>query len=156
MRLLALAAQSIRFSLAIWVGGTLLCVMAAPVIFHTIGSRDTSGAVFGEILKRFEAVKHVLSLVLVTAVFVQVEETRGLAGRGIVTGIAIFLAVATNVYLAMVLRPRLKYFQTKVGSFDAAAQGNPWRVKFDRLHRRSVRILVVGWIAASVALAFGP
>ncbi len=154
--MLALAAQLIRFSLAIWVGGTLLVVLAAPVIFRTIGSRDASGSVFGEILRRFEALKHVLSLLLVIAVFVRLEGTRELAGSAILCGVAIFLAVATNVYLAMVLRPRLKYFQMKVGSFDAAAQDNPWRLKFDRLHRRSVSILVLGWIAAAVALAFGP
>jgi hypothetical protein len=40
-----------------------------------------------------------------------------------------------------------------VGSFDEAPPESPWRVRFDRLHRRSVRVLVLGWIAAAVALA---
>lgn len=144
----------IRFCLALWVGGTLLVVLAAPVIFRRIASRDTAGDVFGEVLRRFEAVKHALSLVLVIAVFLQLERTRGFAGQSRVAGIAIFIAVATNVYLAMVVRPRLSYLRMKVGSFDIAAPDDPWRSRFDRLHRRSTRVLVLGWIAAAVALAF--
>jgi hypothetical protein len=153
---LPLAAQVIRFCLALWLGGTLVVVMAAPVLFRQIPSRDLAGAVFGEILRRFEAVKHALSLALVIAVFARLEQQRELAGPGAAAAIAIFLAVATNVYLAMVLRPRLNYFRMKVGSFDAAAPHDPWRLRFDRLHKRSSRVLVLGWIAAAVALAFAP
>jgi len=154
--MLPISAQVIRFSLAAWVGGTLLVVLAAPVVFGRIPSRDTAGAVFGEILRRFEAVKHVLSLALVISVFVRLERQRELAGSGVAEAVAIFAAVATNVYLAMVLRPRLNYFRMKVGSFDAASPDNPWRLRFDRLHRRSTRVLVLGWIAAAVALFVGP
>ncbi len=154
--MLSLAAQIIRFSLALWVGGTLLVVITAPVLFRQISSRDLAGGVFGEILRRFEAVKHALSLALIIAVFVRLERQRELAGPGAVAAIAIFLAVATNVYLAMVLRPRLNYFRMKVASFDAAPPDDPWRLRFDRLHRRSSRVLVLGWIAAAVALAVGP
>jgi hypothetical protein len=156
MSLLSVAGGIIRFSLALWVGGTLVVVLAAPVIFRTIPSRDSAGALFGEILRRFEAVKHILSLALVLAVFLRLEQQRALAGAGAAAAIAIFLAVATNVYLAMVLRPRLNYFRMKVGSFDTATPDNPFRLRFDRLHRRSSRILVLGWIAAAVALALGP
>jgi hypothetical protein len=130
--------------------------MAAPVIFGGIASRDTAGHVFGEILRRFEAVKQVLSLGLVLAVFFELEHRGRLSTEGVVSRVAIFLAVASNVYLAMVVRPRLNYFRMKVGSFDAAPLDDPWRLRFDRLHRRSVRVLVLGWIAAAVALALGP
>jgi hypothetical protein len=154
--MLQVCALVIRFCLALWVGGTLVVVLAAPVIFHRIASRDAAGEVFGEILRRFEAVKHILSLAMVVAVFLQLERTGGFAGQSVVAGIAIFVAVASNVYLAMVVRPRMNYFRMKVGSFDAAAQDDPWRKRFDRLHRRSTRVLVIGWIAAGVALGFGP
>jgi len=155
--LLALSAQVIRFSLALWVGGTFVAaVLAAPVIFRQLPSRDLAGNVFDEILRRFEAVKHVLSLFLVLAVFFQLEETRSLSGRTFVSGAAIFVAVATNVYLAMVLRPRMKYFRMKVESFDGAPAEDPWRVRFDRLHRRSVVILALGGAAAAAALAALP
>ena len=151
--LLETASQVIRFSLALWVGGTLVVVLAAPLLFREIPSRDLAGRIFGELLRRFEAVKQLLSLLLVLAVFVELEATRQLGGRRFVAGAAIFVAVATNVYLAMVVRPRLRYFRMKTGSFDEAPSENPWRVRFDRLHRRSVRVLVLGWIAAAVALA---
>lgn len=151
-----LPTQAIRFALALWVGGTLVVVLAAPVIFRNIPSRDQAGTVFGEILRRFEAVKQVLSLVLVLAVFVNLERGGGLAGRSVAAAVAIFVAIATNVYLAMVVRPRMNYFRLKVGSFDAADAADPWRTRFDRLHRRSSSILVLGWMAATAALALWP
>ncbi|HEU5250982.1 MAG TPA: DUF4149 domain-containing protein [Thermoanaerobaculia bacterium] len=154
--MLQAAAQVIRFSLALWVGGTLMVVMAAPLLFREISSRDLAGRIFGELLRRFEAVKHVLSLLLVLAVFVQLEVTRALGGRSFVMGVGIFVAVATNVYLAMVVRPRMGYMRMKVGSFDDALPDDPWRLRFDRLHRRSTRVLVLGWVAAAVALAAQP
>src|SRR5258707_682270 len=154
--MLLLTGQVIRFALALWVGGTLVVVMVAPLIFRRVPSRDLAGEIFGELLRRFEAVKHGLSPALVIPVFVRLEQQRELAGAGAAAAIAIFLAVATNVYLAMVLRPRLNYFRMKVGSFDTAAPDDPFRLRFDRLHRRSSRILVLGWIAAAVALALGP
>jgi uncharacterized membrane protein len=152
----AVVSQLIRFSLAVWIGGSVLVAMAAPVVFRTVPSRDQAGAVFGEVLRRFEGLKQLLSLVLVIGVFVELERGGGLSGPALVSGIAIFLAVATNVYLAMVLRPRMNYFRMKVGSFDAAGADDPWRKKFDRLHRRSLRIFLLGAIAAAVALWFRP
>jgi hypothetical protein len=135
------------------VGGTLLVVLAAPVVFREISSRDVAGAVFGEILRRFEIVKQVLSLALVIGVFATLERGGRLAGPPVVAAVAIFLAIATNVYLAMVLRPRMKYFQMKVGSFDTATPDDPWKARFDRLHRRATRVLVLGWVTAAVGLA---
>ena len=147
----------IRFALALWVGGTLLLILEAPLVFRRLASRDAAGDIFDAILARFEALKHVLSLALVIAVFVALERTGSIpAGAGVASAIAIFVAVATNVYLAMVLRPRIKYFRMKVGSFDAAAADDPWRKKFDALHRRSVRVLLLGGVAAAVALALRP
>jgi Mn2+/Fe2+ NRAMP family transporter len=154
--LLQAAAQVIRFSLALWVGGTLVVVMAAPLLFRELPSRDLAGRIFGELLRRFEAAKHVLSLLLVLAVFVQLEITRALGGSSFVMGIGIFLAVATNVYLAMVVRPRLGYMRMKTGSFDEALPEDPWRVRFNRLHRRSTWVLILGWLSAAVALAAQP
>lgn len=150
---MGLSGQVIRFSLALWVGGTLIVVLTAPVVFREVASRDQAGAVFGEILRRFELVKQALSLALVIGIFVHLERGGGLTGPPVVAAIAIFIAIATNIYLAMVLRPRMKYFHMKVGSFDTAAPDDPWKARFDRLHRRSTRVLVLGWIAAAVGLA---
>jgi len=131
-------------------------VIAAPVVFREVASQDRAGAVFGEVLRRFEILKQVLSLVLVIGVFVTLEKGGRLVGTATVAAIGIFVAIATNVYLAMVLRPRMKYFQMKVGSFDAAIPDDPWKARFDRLHRRSSRIFSLGAIAAAVGLALWP
>ena len=147
---------AIRFALALWVGGSVLVVIAAPVVFREVSSRDRAGATFGEILHRFEIVKQVLSLVLVVGVFATLERGGRLAGTATVAAVGIFVAIATNVYLAMVLRPRMKYFQMKVGSFDAAAPDDPWKARFDRLHRRSSRVFSLGALAAAVGLALWP
>ena len=50
----------------------------------------------------------------------------------------------------------MNYFRMKVGSFDAAGPDDPWRKKFDRLHRRSTRVFMLGALAAAVALWFRP
>jgi len=146
------ASRAIRVCLAVWVGGTVLVAIAAPVVFREAGSRDRGGAIFGEILRRFEAVKHVLSLALVIAVFATLETGVRPTGAALAAAIAIFVAIATNVYLAMVLRPRMKYFQMKVGSFDSAAADDPWRARFDRLHRRGTRVTMLGAAAALIGL----
>ena len=146
----------LRFALALWVGGTLLVVLAAPVVFRQIASRDAAGDLFGEILRRFEAVKQALSLVLVVSVFVGLEKQSAPGRPEIAAIVCIFLAVASNVYLSMVLRPRMNYFRMKVGSFDAAAPDNPFRLRFDALHRRSTRVLTLGWLAATLALVLTP
>jgi uncharacterized membrane protein len=154
--LVEIASRAIRLCLAVWVGGTVLVALAAPVVFREAGSRDRAGAIFGEILRRFEAVQHVLSLVLVISVFATLEAGVRPAGGALVAGIAIFVAIAANVYTAMVLRPRMNYFRMKVGSFDAAAADDPWRLRFDRLHHRGTRVTVLGALAAAVALVLWP
>lgn len=141
-----------RLCLAIWLGGAVVAAVAAPVVFSRVASRDAAGAIFGEILRRFEAIKQVLSLLLVLGVFLRLEATRRIAGPDAVAAVAIFVAVATNVYLAMVVRPRMDYCRAKVGSFDDAAAENVWKRRFDTLHRRSTRIFLLGAAAAAVAL----
>jgi hypothetical protein len=148
------ASLVIRFCLALWIGGTLLVAVAAPVVFGRVTSRDMAGSIFGEILRRFEAIKQVLSLLIVIAVFLELEATGRLAGPAVPAGIGCFVAVATNVYLSMVVRPRMEYCRLKVGSFDSAAPDDVWKRRFDALHRRSVRVLLLGGVAAAVGLAF--
>ena len=147
----------IRFSLAFWVGGTLLVVIAAPVVFGQLSSRDAAGGVFGEILRRFE-IRQAGAVAAAGDRRLRDARARRAASRVRPSSraVAIFVAIATNVYLAMVLRPRMGYFREKVGSFDAAAADDPWRARFDRLHRRVDPGSVLGWIAAGIALALWP
>ncbi len=71
--------------------------------------------------------------------------------------VAIFLAIATNVYLSMVLRPRMNYFRMKVGSFDSAAAGRSLAPALrPAAPARRPRSCVLGWIAAAAGLVLWP
>ena len=146
----------LRLPLALWVGATVLAVVAAPAIFRSIPSRDLAGKVFGSILRRLETLQHGLSAVLVIGIFNAVGREGQIAGRSAVTAIGSFLAIATNVYLSMVLRPRMTYYRSQAGSFDEVPEDNPWRKKFNLLHRRSTRVTGLGLVCAAAALLFAP
>ncbi len=146
----------LRLPLAVWVGATLFAAIAAPAVFRRIPSRDLAGTVFGDLLRRLEAVKHALSLLLVLGVFAAVSRAGKIDERAAVTAIGIFLAVATNVYVSMVVRPRMEYYRRQVPSFDAVPEDDPWRARFRALHSRSARVVVAGLLFAGIALAFAP
>lgn len=145
----------LRLPLAIWVGATFLAAIAAPAIFRSIPSRDLAGAAFGAVLQRLEAVKHVLSVLLVLGIMETVS--RGNVSRALaISAVGIFLAIATNVYVSMVVRPRMAYFRSQAGSFDEIPEDNPWRRRFRTLHRRATAVVTAGLILAAVALILLP
>ena len=146
----------IRLPLAIWVGATVLAAAAAPRIFAVVPSRDLAGDVFGSILARLGAIEHGLSLLLVLGIFAAVGREGRIAGRAAVTAIGAFLAIASNVYTSMVLRPRMRYYRAQAGSFDAVPEDDPWRRRFGVLHRRSSRVTMLGLLCAAAALLFAP
>ncbi|MGH9443901.1 MAG: DUF4149 domain-containing protein [Thermoanaerobaculia bacterium] len=146
----------LRLPLAIWVGAGVLAAVAAPGVFREVPSRDLAGRVFGEILRRLEGLFHVLSAVLVIGVFTAVGREGRIVGRSAATAGGIFLAVASNVYGSMVLRPRMAYYRAQAGSFDGLSADNPWKRKFGALHRRSTRVLLAGVASAVAALLCAP
>lgn len=146
----------LRIPLALWVGGTFLAAASAPRVFALIPSREIAGDVFGGILGRLGAIEHGLSLLLVLGVFSAAGREGRIAGRAVVTAIGIFLAIATNVYTSMVLRPKLRYYRAQAGSFDLVPEDNPWRRRFDAIHRRSTAVTMAGLVFAAAALAFAP
>jgi hypothetical protein len=145
----------LRLPLAIWVGATILAAIAAPAVFRTIPSRDLAGATFGAILQRLEAVKHVLSVVMVLGVLETVSRGNILPPAEI-SAIGIFLAIASNVYVSMVVRPRMAYFRNQAGSFDDVSEDNPWRRRFQKLHRRASVVVAAGLLLAAAALVTLP
>ena len=146
----------LRLPLALWVGATFLVMISAPVIFSRIASRETAGDVFGAILARLEAAEHALSAAIVLGIFVAVSREGRIAGRAAVTAVAAFLAIATNVYASMVLRPRMRYYRAQAGSFDAVPEDDPWRRRFRAAHRRSTAVTTAGFVCALAALLFAP
>ena len=146
----------LRLPLAIWVGGTVLAAASAPRIFALVPSREIAGDVFGGILGRLGAIEHGLSLLLVLGVFSAVSREGKIEGRAAITAIGIFLAIATNVYTSMVLRPKMRYYRAQAGSFDIVPEDNPWRRRFQAIHRRSTVVTMIGMVCAAAALTFAP
>ena len=90
-----------------------------------VASRDAAGGVFGEILRRFEIVKQALSLAARDRRVRHARARRALSGAAVVAAVAIFVAIATNVYLAMVLRPRMGYFRRQGRLVRRGGAGRP-------------------------------
>ena len=146
----------LRLPLAVWVGSVLFAVFAAPAIFRGVPSRDLAGKVVGEVLGRLETALHLLSVLLVIGVFAAVAKEGAITGRSAAAAIGIFLAIASNVYASMVVRPRMAYYRAQAGSFDETPEDNPWRRKFQALHRKSTRVVAIGLFSAGFALFFAP
>jgi len=147
----------LRLPLALWTGGGLAAgAIAAPAIFKQAGSRDLAGRIFGDVLRRLEMLYHGLSPLLVVGVFTKLSRGGAVTGRFVALAVLTFFAIASNVYLSMVLRRRMEYYRGRVASFDAAAEDDPWRRRFDRLHRRSERIGLLGLVCAAGALLLAP
>ena len=95
-----------------------------------------------------------LSAVMVLGVLETVS--RGNPSTAItLSAVGIFLAIATNVYVSMVVRPRMAYFRKQAGSFDDVADDDPWRMRFQKLHRRATAV-VAGLVLAAGALVALP
>ncbi len=133
-------------ALAVWIGGLLaLGAIAAPAIFDVAAARGladarlVSGAIFGEMLRRFHLVAYGCgAAVLLTLILRAVLGPRprrfalrvGLAG----------VALATALYAGLVLHTRITALQQEIGvnvSASSLAPGDPRRLEFGRLHGRS-------------------
>ena len=139
-------------AIAVWIGGLLaLGAIAAPAIFDVVAARGiadariVSGAIFGEILRRFHLVAYGCgAAVLATLVARAVLGPRpprfalrlGIAG----------VMVAAALYAGLVLPHRIPARQRVSGasvSASSLAPGDPRRVEFGRLHGRSALVQFV-------------
>jgi len=153
---LELSRAGIALALALWIGGTLLAAVAAAKIFRALPSRDLAGRLFGEILGVLDKAKFVAAGALLVGVLLEVQVLGStLAPRRIARDALLFLLVASHVYAVMVVQPRMRYYREKVADFDAADQGDPWRLKFQEQHRRSTRVAVLGLVLAVGAVLLG-
>lgn len=150
-------------AIAVWIGGLLtLGAIAAPAIFEVIAlrlgpdSRLLSGAVFGEILKRFHLVTYGCGAVILLSLI-----TRAVLGPrprrfSIRLTIAILMLAAT-MYSGMVLSRRIDRVQEQIGATTAASSlpaDDPRRLEFGRLHGRSTLIQLVPLLGGVVLMLF--
>jgi hypothetical protein len=137
-------------TLVIWVGGLLaLGAIAAPSTFDVIGSRAIAdgrllaGAVFGEMLRRFELVSYgaggLLLLTLITRRILGPRPHRFAWRCGIV--LAMLLASA---YAGRVVATRIAQLQREVGVAPSTLpESDARRIEFGRLHGLSTSLQLV-------------
>ena len=137
-------------ALVVWVGGLVaLGAIAAPAIFDVLAARQiadarvVSGAVFGEILRRFTLLSYAAgALILLTLVARRILGPRPhrFAWR---FGIAAFM-IAVSAYGGMVVASRIETLRASIGvSPSSLPQGDARRVEFGRLHGISTALQIV-------------
>lgn len=147
-------------AIALWIGGlVVLGGIAAPAIFEALAARGVAdsrvlgGAVFGEVLRRFQLVSYICAAV----VFVSLLLRAVLGPRPAYFGIrfAIFaLMLTATLYSGIVLSRQIEDARTAAGGAPSAlAENDPRRVAFGRLHAWSALIQLVP-IVGGLALFF--
>jgi hypothetical protein len=150
-------------AIGVWIGGLIaLGAIAAPAIFEVVSLRQVpdgrilSGAIFGEVLRRFDLVSYGCgALVLAT---LAVRAVLGPRPRrfSLRAGIAV-LMLSASMYSGMVLSSRIAAVQQKIGAGVAPSSlpaGDPRRVEFGRLHGQSTLVQLVPILGGLVLLFF--
>jgi uncharacterized membrane protein len=139
--------------LTIWIGGAVaLGALVAPALFRSL-PRHQAGGIFGPILRRFARLRLVCVVVLVLAAAWKYAqwETHAATPWMAIRWAAIALMAAIVLYELFVLERAME--ATRPG--PDAAESDPRRVTFMRLHKRSEALMKAGLIAALVALLLG-
>ncbi len=150
-------------AIAVWIGGLLaLGAVAAPAIFDVVALRQVpdgrmlSGAIFGEVLRRFHLVSYGCgALILVSLV------TRAVLGprprRFSLRLTVATLMLAASLYSGIVLSSRIHRVQHEIGvstSPSSLPATDPRRLEFGRLHGQSTLIQLVPLIGGVVLMLF--
>ena len=150
-------------AIAVWIGGLVaLGGIAAPAIFEVVSLRQVpearmlSGAIFGEVLRRFDLVTYACgALILVT---LAVRAVLGPRPRRFSTRVAItVLMLAASMYSGMVIAHQIARVQQEIGPGVAPSSlpaGDPRRVAFGRLHGQSTLIQLVPMLGGLVLMFF--
>lgn len=123
----------------LWTGGLLaLGAVAAPAIFGAAPSRPVAGTIFGAILLRFDKVELVFASVSILGAIALTVISKGRRPWFSLT-LTVALALLASV-TAFGVHPAVVAERSKVGNFDKLPEGDPSKVRFDALHRASVRL----------------
>lgn len=147
-------------ALVVWVGGLLaLGGIAAPSIFDVVAEKQLpngrllSGALFGEILRRFTVVSYAAgALLLLTLLARRILGPRPhrFAWRA---GIVVVMLAAT-AYASLAVGSRVEQLQREIGVAPSSLpEGDPRRVEFGRLHGISTALQLIP-LLGGLALIF--
>jgi hypothetical protein len=150
-------------AIVVWIGGLLaLGGIAAPAIFEVVAARDVpdgrllSGAIFGEVLRRFHLVSYGCGAVILIALFVRAvlgPRPRRFAVRAAIAT----LMLGTALYSGMVLSGNIARVQREIGEGVAVSslpEGDPRRAAFGRLHAQSTLLQIVPLVGGLILLFF--
>jgi hypothetical protein len=142
--------------LALWLGAAAFFPVVAGVSFAVLPDSHTAGAVVGTVLRDLQAEGLVCGALL--AVLLLVAQRTRAFGRSVLAPLVLILVMlGLTGYSQWVLVPRMEADRMALGGVvDAAPQGDPHRVDFNRLHVRSVTLLegiLIGGIFSIVLLA---
>lgn len=137
-------------TLVVWIGGLLaLGGVAAPAIFdvaaaqHVSDGRLLSGAIFGEILRRFDLIMYGAGIVLLLTLVVRAilgPRPRRFAWRAAL----VLVMLATSAYSGVFLAHRIRQLQQEIRVAPSSlAIDDPRRVEFGRLHGLSTALHLV-------------
>ncbi|HXW05751.1 MAG TPA: DUF4149 domain-containing protein [Vicinamibacterales bacterium] len=148
-------------AVAVWVGGLLgLAAVGAPAIFETIDARHVpdgrvlSGAIFGEVLRRFHLVAYgcggiVLGSLAARAVLGP-RPRRFAVRAGIATAM-----LAASLYSGLVVSARIARSQQELGVAPSSLhEDDPRRAAFGRLHGQSTLLQLVPILGGLVLMLF--
>lgn len=139
-------------AIAVWLGGLLaLGAIAAPAIFDVLAARGIpdarilSGAVFGEVLRRFHPVAYGCGAVLLVTLLARAVLGPRPRRFAIRFGIAAVM-LAAALYAGLILHDQIGALQREIGANVSASslpEGDRRRVEFGRLHGRSALVQFV-------------
>ena len=150
-------------AIAVWIGGLLvLGAIAAPAIFDVVALRQVpdarllSGAIFGEVLRRFHLVSYGCAAIILIAL--SIRAVLGPRPRRFSTRFALtLLMLGGALYSGMVLSSRIAQVQREIGVGVAPSSlpaGDPRRVAFGRLHGQSTLVQLVPIVGGLVLMLF--
>ena len=150
-------------AIAVWIGGLLvLGAIAAPAIFDVVALRQVpdarllSGAIFGEVFRRFHLVSYGCAAIILVAL--SIRAVLGPRPRRFSTRVALtLLMLGGALYSGMVLSSRIAQVQQEIGAGIAPSSlpvGDPRRVAFGRLHGQSTLVQLVPIVGGLVLMLF--
>lgn len=157
--------SAVRFAalvaLVVWVGGMItLGLLVAPATFRLLQAQDPAngrvlaGALFGDILRRFYLLGYACGAVILLSLVIQ--RLAGAPPKQFVLRAAIVAAMlALSAYAGGPVSSEIAQLQSRVtGPMNALPETDPTRTRFDALHARSTRLMVVNMALGLVLLAW--
>lgn len=145
-----------HLALAILVGGALvLGAAAAPAIFAPARSRGEAGAIFGDVLGRYDglAILCVVLIVVTSALKATAFEVTGAPDtRLILRWVALLALCGATLYSSAWANPVARTVRAQTPGWDDLRDDAPMRREFQSLHRSSRRAMTVAVLAGIVAM----